>query len=75
MKKLILSLSILTAGILSAQNSSINVEVNNIKNSKGNIALALYDSAKNFTKKEVKATKVRAKKGKVVVTFDNSTLR
>ena len=71
MKKLILSLSILTAGVLSAQNSSINVEINNIKNSKGYIALALYDSEKNFTKKDLKSTKVNAKKGKISVRFDN----
>lgn len=69
MKNLILSIALLGAGVLLAQNSSILVEINNIKNNNGNIALALYDNAKDFTKKEVQAIKSKAKKGKILMRF------
>ena len=71
MKKLSLLLLLLSSGLFFAQHSSLKVEVSNIKNSKGNIALALYDNAGSFTKKEIKATSVTAKKGKVMAIFDN----
>lgn len=71
MKLKAIALFILFSGMAIAQNGKIQVEITNIKNAKGNIGLAVYNNAKDFTKKEFKAQNVKAQKGKVYATFEN----
>lgn len=54
-----------------SQNGKIQVEISNIKNTNGDIGLALYNNETDFTKKEFKTAKVSAKKGLVTAKFDN----
>lgn len=63
-------LFVLIAGVAFAQTGKIQVEISNIKNANGYIELALYNSAEAFIKKELKTTKVKAHKGKIVAVFD-----
>lgn len=70
MKSKIFFITLLISGLALAQNT-IKVEIENIKNNRGTIALAIYDNAKDFTKKEMKAKKVKAKKGKTFAYFNN----
>ncbi|MXV38137.1 DUF2141 domain-containing protein [Flavobacteriaceae bacterium Ap0902] len=70
MKKIILILSLITATISFSQTAKINIEVDGITNNQGNIGIALYNNANDFTIKEYRATKVKAKQGKVYAAFD-----
>jgi len=71
MKNIIVLFLLFSTSLTFAQEANIVIEIKNIKNNLGNIALALYDDPENFTKKEIRATKVSAKKGKVTAQFTN----
>jgi len=62
---------VLTSVITFAQQSTISVEVTNIKSNEGNILVGLFDSEKNFLNSSLKSNKVKAKEGEINVSFEN----
>jgi len=62
---------VLTSIITYAQQSTISVEVTNIKSDEGNILVGLFDSEKNFLSSSLKSNRVKAKEGKIKVSFEN----
>ncbi len=63
----ILALSALACG--SAMAADINVEINGIAETKGDVLVALYNKTEGWLKKGVSATKVSAQTGTVKVSF------
>lgn len=74
MAKILLGLSILTITLnLNAQvpTYTITVEISNVKNAKGNLLLALFNSAESYDQEERFKSKVqKAQTGKVKITWE-----
>lgn len=64
---------VLTSVITYAQQSTISVEITNIKSDEGNILVGLFDSENNFLNSSLKGNKVKAKEGIIKVSFENIT--
>ncbi len=58
-------------GKLLAQGQNLTVQITNVKNDKGQIAVALYNSEKDFMKTMYKGKTTKAVKGQVEVVFEN----
>ncbi|MFM8912653.1 MAG: DUF2141 domain-containing protein [Flammeovirgaceae bacterium] len=69
MKIFLLLFLMLVAATGAAQ--QLRVRVENIKDDKGQIGVAIYNSDKDFLKKEMTGKFVPAKKGEVEVVFEN----
>ena len=65
------SIIVFTTALSYAQQMTISVEITNIKSDEGNILIGLFDSEKNFLKSSLKGDKVKAKEGKIKVSFEN----
>ena len=70
MKKLIVSTLLLTASFAFSQ-VTINVEVNGLKNNKGQVMIGIYNSEKDFLEKTFKGNVALIKKNKATATFAN----
>jgi len=66
---ILLTLFLLPAFLSPAQ--SLSIIVGNVKNAKGYIRVAVYDSKDKFMKQQVATGEVRAAEGQVVVKIDN----
>jgi uncharacterized protein (DUF2141 family) len=54
-----------------AQQQTLTVQITNIKNDEGQIAVALYNSAKDFMKTRYQGKTTKAAKGEVEIVFEN----
>jgi uncharacterized protein (DUF2141 family) len=70
MKKLIVSTLLLTASFAFSQ-VTINVEVNGLKNNKGQVMIGIYNSDKTFLEKTFRGNVALIKKNKATATFAN----
>jgi uncharacterized protein (DUF2141 family) len=70
MKKLIVSTLLLTASFAFSQ-VTINVEVNGLKNNKGQVMIGIYNSEKTFLEKTFRGDVALIKKNKATATFAN----
>ena len=61
----------LFCGKLFGQGQNLTVQITNVKNDKGQIAVALYNSEKDFMKTMYKGKMTKAVKGQVEVVFEN----
>ena len=62
-------LVLISAMTAQAQSADISVAITNIKTNDGHIVVSLFDSEKNFLNVSMKAEKLKAKEGKLNVTF------
>ncbi|SHH03844.1 Uncharacterized conserved protein, DUF2141 family [Flavobacterium micromati] len=70
MKKLIVSTLLLTASFAFSQ-VTINVEVNGLKNNKGQVMIGIYNSEKTFLEKTFRGNVALIKNNKATATFAN----
>jgi uncharacterized protein (DUF2141 family) len=61
---------VLTSMYTHAQQSTISIEITNIQSDEGVLIVGLFDSEKNFLGKKFKGEKMKAVKGKMMVSFD-----
>lgn len=71
MKKLILSLTIVTTSFLSAQENKLEVEITGFKNNNGFAKVGLYNTKDSFLKQAIKSTKTEIKGKKSYAVFNN----
>ena len=71
MKKLILSLAIASASLLSAQDLKLEVEISGFKNDKGFALVGLYNTKESFLKTNIKSSKTVVKNKKTYAVFTN----
>ena len=72
-KFLTLALIVLVNGHVFSQQNTLVVVVKNVKEAKGRIAIALFNSEKDFTTKAMQGKTTVAKAGEVQITFENIT--
>ncbi|MEC5167320.1 uncharacterized protein (DUF2141 family) [Flavobacterium sp. PL11] len=70
MKKIIVSALLLTASFSFSQ-VTINVEINGLKNNKGQIMIGIYNSEKTFLEKTFRENIALIKNNKATATFTN----
>jgi uncharacterized protein (DUF2141 family) len=69
--KTTLLLFLFLCGKLSAQTHSLTIQVTNIKNDKGKIGIAIYNSEKDFLKKHYEAKSTKAMMGQATIVVEN----
>lgn len=72
-KFLTLALIVLVNGHVFSQQKTLVVVIKNVKEAKGRIAIALFNSEKDFTTKAMQGKTTVAKAGEVQITFENIT--
>ena len=71
MKKLLLTLAIVSSSFLTAQNFKIEVEITGFENSKGFAMVGLYNTESSFLKKGIQSEKTIVKNNKAYAVFSN----
>ncbi|SRR6056297_2054213 len=73
MKSLLTGLSLLIAGLLSAQTYTVEVQIKNVRSDDGVISAALYDNADDFPTKEnaYMGIKTEAQENMTLIRFEN----